>query len=96
MTGGPGVRVLVVLVLVYRRVLSPLKPPTCRYVPTCSQYAIAALERHGVARGGWLATKRICRCHPWGGHGWDPVPGTAQAATSESERPIAQDTVVNT
>lgn len=63
----------------YRRFLSPLKPPTCRFQPTCSQYAIEALARHGALKGGWLATRRICRCHPWGGHGWDPVPDDDRA-----------------
>jgi uncharacterized protein len=58
----------------YQRYLSPLKPPTCRYLPTCSSYALEALDVHGALRGSWLATKRICRCHPWGGHGYDPVP----------------------
>ena len=53
---------------------SRLIPPTCRYSPSCSQYAIEALERHGAIKGGWLALKRIGRFHPWGGHGWDPVP----------------------
>jgi len=46
----------------------------CRYEPSCSAYAVEALETHGAIKGGWFATKRICRCHPWGGHGWDPVP----------------------
>jgi uncharacterized protein len=50
------------------------RPSPCRYWPSCSHYAVEAIERHGAARGGWLATRRICRCHPWGGHGVDPVP----------------------
>ncbi len=58
----------------YQRWLSPLKPPTCRFLPTCSSYAIEAIERHGIITGGWYASCRICRCHPWGGHGYDPVP----------------------
>ncbi|MFC6592345.1 membrane protein insertion efficiency factor YidD [Deinococcus lacus] len=59
----------------YQRALSPKKPvPTCRFTPTCSQYAVEALEKHGALRGGWLATRRIWRCHPWGGSGYDPVP----------------------
>lgn len=62
----------------YQRYLSPLKPPTCRFIPTCSSYAKEAIETHGVVRGTWLATRRICRCHPWGGHGYDPVPTTMQ------------------
>jgi putative membrane protein insertion efficiency factor len=50
------------------------RPSPCRYWPSCSQYAIEAIERHGATRGAWLATRRISRCHPWGGHGVDPVP----------------------
>jgi putative membrane protein insertion efficiency factor len=65
---------LIAVVQVYRRVLSPLKPPTCRFTPTCSAYAIEALSRHGTWRGSWLSVRRVCRCHPWGGHGHDPVP----------------------
>jgi len=53
---------------------SRIIPPTCRYSPSCSQYAIEAFERHGVLKGGWLAIKRLGRCNPWGGHGHDPVP----------------------
>ena len=50
------------------------RPSPCRYWPTCSNYALEAIELHGAARGGWLAARRIGRCHPWGGHGVDPVP----------------------
>lgn len=67
-------RLLLLLIAIYRRWISPLKPPMCRYLPTCSAYADEAIRIHGPWRGTWLATRRICRCHPWGGHGWDPVP----------------------
>lgn len=67
-------RALVALVRFYQRAISPLFPPTCRYVPSCSQYAIIALQRYGFIKGGWLATKRILRCHPWHPGGYDPVP----------------------
>jgi uncharacterized protein len=53
---------------------SVILPPSCRYQPSCSAYAIEALSRYGAAKGGWLAAKRILRCHPFGGHGYDPVP----------------------
>ncbi len=58
----------------YRAVLSPMFPPSCRYVPTCSAYALEAVTRYGARRGGWLALKRICRCHPFHKGGYDPVP----------------------
>jgi putative membrane protein insertion efficiency factor len=60
----------------YRLLLSPAIGPRCRYLPTCSDYALEALARHGVLHGGWLALRRILRCHPWGGSGYDPVPGS--------------------
>ena len=62
------------LVKLYRVAISPWLGMNCRYQPTCSEYAIEALRRHGIFRGGWLALKRIGRCHPWGGSGYDPVP----------------------
>lgn len=58
----------------YQRTISPLLPASCRYEPTCSHYAYEAIERHGAVRGTWLALKRLARCTPWGGSGWDPVP----------------------
>jgi putative membrane protein insertion efficiency factor len=67
---------LIGLVRLYRLLLSPWLGANCRYQPTCSSYAIEALQVHGALRGGWLAMKRIGRCHPWGGSGYDPVPGT--------------------
>lgn len=65
---------MVLPVQFYRMCISPLFPPACRYTPTCSQYAIEALRRHGPLRGSLLALRRILRCHPWGGSGYDPVP----------------------
>ncbi len=67
-------RLLALPVRFYRRFLSPLKPPMCRFSPTCSQYAIEAFELHGPLRGPWLAVRRIARCHPFCEGGHDPVP----------------------
>jgi putative membrane protein insertion efficiency factor len=58
----------------YQRFISPGLPPSCRFTPTCSQYAVEAIEKHGVTRGSWLAARRIGRCHPWNPGGYDPVP----------------------
>jgi len=65
---------LIGLVKLYQAMLSPLLPMACRYQPTCSEYAIQAIQEHGVWKGFYLAVKRISRCHPWGGKGYDPVP----------------------
>ena len=67
-------RVLLAVIRFYQRSISPLTPPACRYTPTCSQYAIEAIERFGVIKGSGLAIRRILRCNPLGGHGYDPVP----------------------
>ena len=64
----------ILLVNIYRYGISPLTPSSCRYSPTCSGYAIESLKVHGPWKGGWIALKRIFSCHPWGGHGYDPVP----------------------
>ena len=65
---------LIGLVRGYQVFISPLFLPSCRFQPTCSQYAIEALDRHGALKGSWLATRRICRCHPFNAGGYDPVP----------------------
>lgn len=67
---------LLALVWTYQRVISPLLPPTCRYYPSCSAYAVTALTEHGALRGTWLSTWRVARCNPWSHGGYDPVPGT--------------------
>lgn len=64
----------ILLVKFYQGVISPLTPATCRYTPTCSQYTLVALQKHGVFKGGWMSLKRIASCNPWGGSGHDPVP----------------------
>ncbi|MDE6383516.1 MAG: membrane protein insertion efficiency factor YidD [Paramuribaculum sp.] len=67
-------RLLTLPIHFYRYCISPLTPASCRFTPTCSEYAIEAIMRHGAIKGIWLALRRICRCHPWGGSGYDPVP----------------------
>lgn len=67
-------RLLILPIRFYQKFISPLTPPSCRYTPTCSQYAVEALRKHGPLKGMYLAVRRILRCHPWGGHGYDPVP----------------------
>lgn len=71
---------LLLPVLCYRRLVSPWKPATCRFHPTCSAYAVEALRRHGALRGSWLLMRRLLRCHPFGGNGFDPVPERSQRA----------------
>jgi uncharacterized protein len=67
-------RVLIFLVRCWQLGPSAMMGPTCRYSPSCSAYAISALGKYGAIKGGWLTLKRLLRCHPWGGHGYDPVP----------------------
>ena len=66
---------LLALIRFYRKAISPYTPATCRYIPTCSQYALEAIGKYGAWKGGWMAFRRICRCHPWAkGDIYDPVP----------------------
>ena len=67
-------RLLILPIRFYQRFISPLFPPVCRFTPSCSHYAIEAITKHGPVKGLWLAIKRILRCNPWGGSGYDPVP----------------------
>jgi hypothetical protein len=98
--GKAAVRSLIFLIQLYRHMVSPLRPATCRFVPSCSQYAVDALSEYGLIRGSWLAVARLAKCGPWHAGGWDPIPDrpacdvncedasgawTAQAPRGESE-----------
>jgi len=65
---------VIFLVKIYQSFISPLFPPTCRFSPTCSEYAIQSLKKYGLIKGVYLSIKRIVNCHPWGGSGYDPIP----------------------
>ena len=67
-------RIMLLLIRAYQLIISPYMPKACRYTPTCSIYTAEAIKKYGPFKGGWLGLKRILRCHPWGGHGYDPVP----------------------
>jgi len=67
-------RLIILLAKAWQKGPSVILPPTCRYMPSCSAYTIEAVSRYGALKGGWLGFRRICRCHPWGGSGYDPVP----------------------
>lgn len=82
---GPAARGAIFLIRLYQRWLSPLLPPSCRFMPTCSHYAIEALSRYGLWQGGWLALRRLLRCHPFSPGGWDPVPPSL-LETTQGER----------
>jgi putative membrane protein insertion efficiency factor len=73
----------IVPVRAYQWFISPLLPPSCRYEPTCSVYAIEAFQRHGLLRGSFLTARRLLHCHPWGGSGYDPVPDALQDCAGE-------------
>jgi putative membrane protein insertion efficiency factor len=75
-------RLVLALLNFYRNGISPNRPPSCRYLPTCSEYAVQAIERFGVVRGSWLALRRLLRCHPFHAGGHDPVPPVVEKAVS--------------
>jgi len=70
--------IFILFIRIYQGAISPYLMPSCRYVPSCSAYGIGAIQKFGPLKGGWLALKRILKCHPWGGSGFDPVPGEAE------------------
>lgn len=82
-------RILIAPIRGYQMFISPALPPTCRYVPTCSQYAVEALRVHGALKGSWLALRRIGRCHPWHWSGYDPVPPRGVRRTGAERRELA-------
>ena len=84
-----AVRAAVFLIQLYRHTVSPLRLPTCRFTPTCSQYAVDALTEFGVIRGGWLAVVRLVKCGPWHDGGWDPIPDRV-ADRAEHQGEIAE------
>jgi putative membrane protein insertion efficiency factor len=86
---GRAARLLLALVRFYRTAISPALPPSCRYTPSCSAYAVEAIEVHGAARGGYLAVRRLLRCHPFHAGGHDPVPSPVAPAGSMS-RPASR------
>ncbi|MFN5318340.1 MAG: membrane protein insertion efficiency factor YidD [Bacteroidia bacterium] len=67
-------RIVIAIIKGYQKFISPALPPACRYYPSCSHYGVEAVQKYGAFRGSWLSLKRILRCAPWGGHGYDPVP----------------------
>jgi putative membrane protein insertion efficiency factor len=67
-------RLMLLAIQGYQVTFGAIMPPVCRYTPSCSRYAAEAIQRHGAIRGGWLAVRRLARCNPWGGMGYDPVP----------------------
>lgn len=89
---------LIAAVRLYQLAISAWTPPTCRFTPTCSEYTIESVQEHGSVRGGWLALKRIGRCHPWGGYGLDPVPPRVdtdqRGLTDRPEGPARTDTLI--
>jgi putative membrane protein insertion efficiency factor len=88
-------RGLIFVIELYRHTVSPLRLPSCRFIPTCSQYAVEALEEFGLIRGGWLAVIRLAKCGPWHRGGWDPIPerrgGSPEQPAQASGTPSATD-----
>jgi uncharacterized protein len=90
---GPSARGVIFLIELYRNMVSPMRLPTCRFSPTCSQYAVEALGEYGLIRGGWLAVVRLLKCGPWHRGGWDPIPERRSASHvhGSEDAPVADE-----
>ncbi|MBI3227806.1 MAG: membrane protein insertion efficiency factor YidD [Mycolicibacterium cosmeticum] len=92
---GRAARSVIVVIQLYRTMVSPLRLPTCRFTPTCSEYAVDALTEWGLIRGGWLAVVRLAKCGPWHRGGWDPIPERCEhAGGSTSAEIVRSDSLV--
>lgn len=89
-------RAMILAIRFYQRAMSPLTGPSCRFTPTCSEFAVGAIDRHGALYGGWLVLKRILRCRPFGGQGYDPVPGVSARAMTIGELRVGDSSRHNT
>ena len=89
MKRGPVARLLLTVIRFYRTAISPALPPSCRYTPSCSAYAVEAIEIHGAGRGSWLALRRLLRCHPFHAGGHDPVPSPVPSAEKVSGEKVS-------
>jgi putative membrane protein insertion efficiency factor len=84
---GAGARAVIYVIDLYRTMVSPLRLPSCRFTPTCSQYAVEALSEYGLLRGTWLAVIRLAKCGPWHPGGWDPIPERPETPSEPSSDP---------
>jgi putative membrane protein insertion efficiency factor len=87
--GGRLARTLVRAIRMYQQMISPMRLPSCRFTPTCSQYAVDALSEYGVLRGGWLSLVRLIKCGPWHSGGWDPIPQRHPQAGDDSQPEVS-------
>ncbi|WP_421845943.1 membrane protein insertion efficiency factor YidD [Mycobacterium sp.] len=92
--GKAAARGLIFVIELYRHVISPLRPASCRFVPTCSQYAVDALSEYGLVRGIWLTMTRLARCGPWHQGGWDPIPERHRSETDSDASNTGSESVV--
>lgn len=90
MTTSAVARTLIAPIRLYQRFISPALPPSCRYVPTCSAYAVESLQVHGAVRGSWLGVRRLARCHPWHAGGFDPVPARRERTGAPGSSPSVE------